>query len=42
MVEIILTVIMFIAGAVSEYESKGQVTRAIQYQDGNATITECN
>lgn len=41
MLELILTAIIYIAGAVTEYESKGSITKGIMYQDGNVTMVEC-
>lgn len=41
MIEIILTVVIYLAGAITEYESKGAVTKAVLYQDGNSTVVEC-
>ena len=40
-VELILTTIIYISGAITEYESKGAVTRGIMYQDGNVSMVEC-
>lgn len=41
MIEIILTVVIYFAGAITEYETKGKVTQGIAYQDGNVTMVEC-
>lgn len=41
MLEIVFSVIVYLAGAISEYESKGSITRGIMYQDGNVTMVEC-
>jgi len=41
MLEIIVSVIVYLAGAVSEHETQGAITRGIMYQDGNVTVVEC-
>jgi len=41
MVEIILSAIIYLAGAISEYESQGAVTKGLMYQDGNVSVVEC-
>ena len=41
MLELIVTVIVYLAGAITEHETKGSVTRGIMYQDGNVTVVEC-
>lgn len=41
MFEIFVTVVIYLAGAITEYESKGSVTKAIMYQEDNSTICEC-
>ena len=41
MVELVLTAIIYVAGAITEYESKGKVTQSIYYSDINSTIVEC-
>lgn len=41
MLELILTAIIYVAGAITEYESKGAVTKGIMYQDKNITVVEC-
>ena len=40
MVELLLTAIIYVAGAITEYESKGKVTQTIYYRDENST-QEC-
>jgi len=42
MVEIILSAIIYLAGAITEYESKGAITKGVLYQDGNVTMVECH
>lgn len=41
MLEIILTVVIYLAGAITEYESKGTITTSIGYSDVNQTKYEC-
>ena len=41
MLELIVTVIVYLAGAITEHETKGSVTRGIMYQDRNVTVVEC-
>lgn len=41
MLNVIMSVIVYLAGAISEYETKGSVTRGIMYQDRNVTVVEC-
>ena len=40
MVEIIISVILYLSGAVTEYETDGKVTQTIMYSDANSTL-EC-
>lgn len=40
MIEIILTVIVYLTGAITEYESKGKITNVIYYSDVNSS-KEC-
>lgn len=42
MLDIIFTVIIYLAGAITEYETKGKVTEVVLYQDGNKTEVECH
>lgn len=42
MLEFVLTVAVYLVGAISEYESNGSITKTIMYQDGNTTVCECS
>jgi len=42
MLEIIFTVIVYLSGAISEYESRGAVTKGVMYQEGNISVVECH
>ena len=37
--ELILTIVVYLGGAITEYETKGAVTHNIYYSDSN--ISEC-
>jgi len=39
--EIIFTVVVYLAGAITEHETKGAITKSIMYKDGNVTLVEC-
>lgn len=41
MLEIIFSVVVYLAGAITEYETKGKVTEIVLYQDRNQTRLEC-
>jgi len=41
MLEIIFTVVIYLAGAITEHETKGAVTKGVMYQDGNVSFVEC-
>lgn len=40
-IKLLITVAVYISGAVTEYKTNGAVTKAIMYQDGNVTVVEC-
>lgn len=40
MLQLVLTCIIYVSGAITEYESHGKVTQAIYYSDANRTV-EC-
>lgn len=39
--EVIVSIIVYLAGAITEYDTQGLVTKGIMYQDGNVTVVEC-
>lgn len=41
MLDIIITIVIYLAGAITEHETKGSITKGIMYQDGNVTVVEC-
>lgn len=33
--------IVYLAGAITEFESRGAITKVIMYNDGNISVVEC-
>jgi len=42
MLEIILSIVLAIGGAILERESNGAVTQIIMYSDNNLSVVKCN
>lgn len=42
LIELILTCVIYVSGAITEYESKGKVTQMIYYSDENLTTKNCD